>query len=180
MSKEELELTEADPRSPEAAALIQALSRDLAKRYDFADDGAGHFQPEDVLVPGSAFIIGWLDGRAVACGAFRSLGEGVCEIKRMFVVKECRGCGYSGAVLARLELLASAAGYKVARLETANRQPEAIRLYERAGYRRIPNFGIYTDSPRSICFERRLAEGSGLEEPARTQGQMPQSGFSGT
>ena len=43
------------------------------------------------------------------------------------------------------------------RLETGDRQPEAVRLYEGAGYRQIPNFGAYVDAQASLCFERVLA-----------------------
>ena len=42
------------------------------------------------------------------------------------------------------------------RLETGTRQPEAVRLYEGAGYRQIPNFGDYVDAPASLCYERIL------------------------
>jgi hypothetical protein len=45
MAEDVLELVEIDPRSAEATALIQALSHQLAQRYDFANDGSGHFQP---------------------------------------------------------------------------------------------------------------------------------------
>jgi hypothetical protein len=41
-------------------------------------------------------------------------------------------------------------------METGDRQPEAVRLYEHCGYCRIPNFGIYSDSARSVCFEKQL------------------------
>ncbi len=33
----------------------------------------------------------------------------------------------------------------------------AIRLYERAGYRRIPPFGEYVEDPVSLCYERRVS-----------------------
>lgn len=150
-------ITEVDPRSPEAVELVCALSTELARRYDFVDDGSGDFKPEDALVPRSAFVVGRVDGLAVACGALRPLGGDVCEIKRMYVSPENRRRGYSKLVLAELERLAAGMGYTAARLETADRQPEAIGLYERAGYRRIPNFGIYVGSERSVCFEKPLA-----------------------
>jgi hypothetical protein len=38
-----------------------------------------------------------------------------------------------------------------------HRQPEAVRVYERAGYRRIENFGPYVGSERNLCFEKGLA-----------------------
>jgi GNAT superfamily N-acetyltransferase len=156
MSDGVLTVATADPRSPEAVELVRALSQELALRYDFVDDGSGDFKPEDVLVPRSGFVLGRVNGRAVACGAFRPLEGDVCEIKRMFVAPDHRGRGYAGAVLAELERLAACSGYTVARLETGNRLTEAVRLYERAGYRRIPNFGIYAGSERSVCFEKPL------------------------
>ena len=151
MNETTFEIAVTDPRSTEAVALIQSLSEELVRRYDH-DDGSGNFKPEDVLVTRSAFVI----GRAVACGAFRPLGDGVAEIKRMFVAPDFRGRGYSRAILSELERLARQYGYSVVRLETGNRQPEAIQLYEGSGYKRIPNFGIYVDNEMSLCFEKRL------------------------
>ena len=53
------------------------------------------------------------------------------------------------------------------RLETGSRQPEAVGLYERAGYYRIPPFGDYWDDPVSLCYEKRLgASGPRLGYPA--------------
>lgn len=153
-----ISVSAADPRSPEAAGLIRALSDELSRRYGFADDGSGGFLPEDVSVPRSAFVIGSAEGRPVACGAIRPLESDVAEIKRMFVLLEFRGRGYSKAVLAELERLAGGMGYRAIRLETGDRQPEAIALYEGAGYGRIPNFGAYARSARSVCFEKRLAD----------------------
>jgi len=151
-----VEITTADPRTHEAAELIRALSAELAMRYNHSDDGSGNFRPEDVLVPGSAFLIARTEGRAVACGAFRPMQAGVAEIKRMYVLPAYRGRGFSKMVLSELERLALASGYVMVRLETGDAQPEAIGLYERSGYCRIPNFGVYEDSPRSVCFEKAL------------------------
>jgi GNAT superfamily N-acetyltransferase len=171
MSDDALVMMAVDPRSPEAIQLVRALSRELAQRYEFTDDGSGDFKPEDVLGPRSAFLLGRVDGRPVACGAFRPLEGDVCEIKRMFVAPDCRGRKYAKVVLAELERLAASLGYAIARLETANRQPEAIGLYERAGYRRIPNFGIYAGSERSVCFEKWLGTPGGRAEPGAAAGR---------
>jgi GNAT superfamily N-acetyltransferase len=145
-----------DPRSADAAALIAALSAELARRYDHADDGSGHFRPEDATVPRSVFLVGRLGGRAVACGAVRPLTGDVGEVKRMYVEQVVRGRGLSKQLLAALEEAARGVGYVALRLETANRQPEAIGLYTSAGYQRIEPFGVYVGSARSVCFEKRL------------------------
>jgi len=150
------EIVAIDPRSAEALQLIRALSEELASRYDYSDDGSGNFQPKDALSERSAFLIARLGVRVVGCGALRPLTHDVAEIKRMFVVPECRGRGYAKLILRELERVARQAGFTMVRLETADRQPEAIRLYEHAGYHHIPNFGIYVSSKRSVCFEKEL------------------------
>lgn len=45
-------------------------------------------------------------------------------------------------------------GAKRVELETGKNQVEAIGLYERSGYRRIPNYGQYTGLEARIYFER--------------------------
>jgi hypothetical protein len=41
-------------------------------------------------------------------------------------------------------------------METGTAQPEAIALYQAAGYEPVEPFGHYQDSPRNRCFGRRL------------------------
>jgi ribosomal protein S18 acetylase RimI-like enzyme len=59
-------------------------------------------------------------------------------------------------ILAALETYARQCGYVALRLETASGQPEAIGLYQAAGYVGIPPFGEYVGNPASMCFEKRL------------------------
>src|SRR5215472_1550680 len=118
-----LEIRAAEPRSPEAEALIRALSEELAQRYDYVDDGSGNFRPEDVVIERAGFLIGWAGAKAVACGAFRPIEPEVAEIKRMFVLPEHRGRGYAKAILAELEHRAFESGYTSVRLGTGDRQP---------------------------------------------------------
>jgi GNAT superfamily N-acetyltransferase len=145
-----------DACSADAAMLISCLSAELARRYDYGDDGSGHFRPEDTTGPRGVFLIGRLDGRPVACGAVRPLQGDVGEVKRMYAVPQMRGRGYARRLLAALEDAARNMGYVALRLETGNRQPEAIRLYESAGYRHVEPFGIYVGRQRSVCFEKQL------------------------
>jgi putative acetyltransferase len=157
MGEEKFEVAAADPRGPEAAELIRALSAELARRYDYMEDGSGGFEPEHALGPRGAFVIGRVGGRPVACGAIRPLGGEVAELKRVYVNDEFRGRGYSKVVVKELERLAKERGYTVMRLETGVRQPEAISLYESLGYHRIPNYGEYRDSSLSVCYEKALS-----------------------
>ena len=90
---------------------------------------------------------GWKSSNAVSA----------VEVKRMYVVPEQRGHGHARRMLAALEDAARAAGHDVVVLETGLRQPEAIALYESAGYEPVPGFGYYKDAPLSRCFARRVA-----------------------
>jgi len=93
---------------------------------------------------------------AVACGAFKPFQEKTVEIKRMFVRKDSRGQGLAQEVLHELEKWATELTYNKCVLETGKRQPEAIRLYEKSGYRRIPNYGQYEHMENSVCMEKDI------------------------
>jgi ribosomal protein S18 acetylase RimI-like enzyme len=153
----EIEISLADPRTPEAAALIKAMTVEITAIYDHKIDGAGNFKPEDVLVPGSGFIVGRVENEAVACGAFRPLAPGIAEIKRMFVAPEHRGRGYSKAILTTLERMAAESGYTTVWLETRPLQRAAIALYEQLGYERIPNYGMYEGKKECLCYGKSLS-----------------------
>jgi GNAT superfamily N-acetyltransferase len=155
-ASEELTVEPADVYGPDAVRLITRLSAELAWMYDYEDDGIGDFRPEDVAGPRSGFFVARMGGEAIGCGAFRPLNGEVAEVKRMYVEPAFRGRGISRRILAELESAARRAGYKTVRLETGTRQPEALRLYETSGYRRIENYGFYKDDPRSVCFEKAL------------------------
>ncbi len=78
------------------------------------------------------------------------------EIKRMYVPPAFRGSGFGRLLLEHLADHARSQGIRLLRLETGIHQREAIGLYERAGFRRIPPFGPYTNDPLSLCYEKQL------------------------
>ena len=148
-------LAEVDPSTPEAADLIAALDRDLNARYPGLE--VHGIDVWNFREAGGVFLVGRLDIVPVACGAFRPMQEeGVVEVKRMYVRDGHRGRGFGRAILAALEEKATRRGYRVIRLETGDNQPEAIALYESAGYHRIPCYGDYASNPHSRCFEKPL------------------------
>lgn len=137
--------------------LIAALSAELGAIY--GDDGSGAFTPADVQTPGSGFVVAWLDGEAVGCGALRPLAPGVAEVKRMYVVPAARGQGIARRILTTLEEMARSLGYGEIHLETGTLQPAAVQLYATAGYARMPCYGIYVGNPDSVCFRKAFGEG---------------------
>jgi putative acetyltransferase len=133
---------------------MAALDRDLNARYpglEIHGIDAVNFREA-----GGVFLVGRLGTSAVACGALRPMDEGVVEVKRMYVRDGHRGHGFGRAMLAALEEIAARRGYRTIRLETGGSQPEAIALYESAGFHRIPCFGDHASDPLSRCFEKLL------------------------
>ncbi|NJM91853.1 MAG: GNAT family N-acetyltransferase [Rhodospirillaceae bacterium] len=144
--------------TPEVIGLLDGLNAALAGPYT---EEQRHALPVDRLFqPNIRFFIARLDGEAVACGGI-GFYDGFAELKRMYSKPSIRGCGIAKQLLARLELEASNAGQRLLRIETGAYQHEAIRFYERAGYRRCEAFGPYAAMPptaieTSVFYQKRL------------------------
>ena len=148
----------ADPHGADAQRLLAELTAEITELYaDLGYDGTGGFALADVDVPRAVLVVAYADGNPVGCGALRPYQTDIAEVKRMYTVPAWRGRGVAAAVLAELERQARTFGYPIMRLETGDRQPGAIRLYERSGYRHIPTFGPYVAWSDSVCFEKPLA-----------------------
>jgi GNAT superfamily N-acetyltransferase len=140
--------------SPDAERLRAELKADIAERYGEPDTEPG-------VKPTAADIHVFLvarsdDGEPIGCGALRRLDAETIEIKRMYVRSRYRGSGVAPEILRALEEEAGRAGAARVVLETGTLQHEAIALYRRHGYERIPCFGAYATSPISLCFARSL------------------------
>jgi putative acetyltransferase len=78
--------------------------------------------------------------RVVGCGGYARLkgaGPEVCELRKMYFLPAARGRGWGRAMLVRIIEDARRDGYIACYLETLERMPEARRLYEAAGFRRV-------------------------------------------
>lgn len=136
---------------PVAASLRAELEAEMLARYGADTEPGAKPTASDVAV----FLVAFDEG-PLGCGGIRVLADGAAEIKRMYVRPAARGRGIARRLLVALEQAARELGCSVARLETGIEQPEAIALYERAGYRPIPYYGAYPASHLSRCFERTL------------------------
>jgi GNAT superfamily N-acetyltransferase len=74
----------------------------------------------------------------------------------MFTPSNLRGRGIASMVLSELEKWTRELGYTKCLLETGKRQPEAIALYIKNGYKLISNYGQYEKIENSVCFEKIL------------------------
>jgi putative acetyltransferase len=136
-----------------AAELIAQLDAYHTNLYPAESN---HLLPLDALCQSHVtFLIARVDGQIAGCGAFVHCGE-YGELKRMFVLPEYRGRKLGRILLEELEMRMRAAGLVIARLETGNAQPEALGLYEKAGYVRRGPFGDYCEDPLSVFMEKNL------------------------
>ncbi len=148
-----LRLEAVDPVGETARRLIGALCAEMSDRYGVPPSP---FSPSEATLPRTVFLVIYEGDLALGCGALRPLDRQTAEIKRMYVVPAGRRRGIARRILGALECQAREYGYRVLRLETGVRQPEAQRLYEAMGFRRIPAFGPYVGNPTSVCYERIL------------------------
>ena len=150
--------------------LIERVQAEYVERYGSSDESP--INPLHFEDPEGAFFVGYSDDAPIAMGGWRwhvvppDVGAASSvEIKRMFVVPEARGLGVARRILAHLEATAQTAGAASIVLETGLRQPEAIALYESAGYRPVAGFGHYADSPLSRCFAKVLSPDAAHSTP---------------
>ena len=101
-------------------------------------------------------IVCYTGSEPTGCGAFKAYDQTKAEIKRMFVLPGYRGQSIARSILKELELWASELNYSACMLETGKKQPEAIRLYQKAGYTIIKNFGQYENVENSICMTKSI------------------------
>lgn len=138
----------------DAHPLVAALGREMTERYGGGEPSQA--EPADFLPPHGVFLVAEVAGVPAGCGGVRRWSADVAEVKRMYVVPAYRGRGVARALLAALVEHSRAAGFGEVRLETGTAQPEAMALYESAGFVAIPPYGQYRDHPESRCYALRL------------------------
>jgi putative acetyltransferase len=148
-----------DITSPVAASLILALNAELSAIYPEA--GACHFRLDagEVTEGCGAFLVAFQGDQPVGCGAIRRLDAETAEFKRMYVTPANRRKGIGAAIVKELEAEGQHLGIRRIVLETGIRNPDALALYAKAGFVRIPAFGEYVNSPLSVCMAKTLNAG---------------------
>lgn len=148
-----LTLKRTDSEDKDFIGLVRQLDAELAEI-----DGSDHsfysqFNKIDRI---RHAIVALENGRPIGCGAIKEIEPGIMEVKRMYTIPGSRRTGIAGKILTGLESWAAELSVEKCVLETGKRQPEAIALYKRHGYKIIPNYGQYAGVDNSVCFEKKL------------------------
>ena len=99
-----------------------------------------------------------LERHTIGCAGLQTLDAGIGELKRMWLAPWVRRRGVGKRLLTEMEARSRALGHRTLRLDTNANLPEAVALYQRAGYRSIER---YNDNPYpDFFFEKSVAEGS--------------------
>ena len=145
-----------DPEGREADECLRLYYQELARRFVETLDPEAQPAPKraEFSAPAGAFLIARRHGKAVGCGALKTLEPGVALITRMWVRPKARRMGVGTGVLAALEVRAVQLGFDRVRLDTNRVLLEAQALYRKEGYQEVPRF---THHPHAhLWFEKRL------------------------
>lgn len=147
-------ITPERPDTADATALINELQAHLESFYP--PESRHGFSVQKLIAQKVAFFVLRVDGVPAGCGGILLVGREFGELKRMYVRPEFRGHNHGELIINHLAAHARTHGITRLRLETGIHQEAAIRLYERAGFQRIPPFPPYFDDPLSRCYEKLL------------------------
>jgi len=148
-----IEVIRTDSDNQDFINLVRYLDADLAERD--GDDHSFYAQFNKINKIRYA-VVAYEDSKPVGCGAIKEYAPNIMEIKRMYTAPESRGKGIASRILKELEIWAAELSYNKCILETGIKQPEAIGLYKKNGYKLIPNYGQYAEVENSLCFEKNI------------------------
>ncbi|GGH12366.1 GNAT family N-acetyltransferase [Pedobacter zeae] len=149
----DLTLIRTDSGNADFRKLVALLDQDLAIR-----DGNDHtfyaqFNKVDAI---KEVIVAYQNNIPVGCGAIKPFSTTEAEVKRMFVHPDYRNKGIAAKIVTALENWAMEIGFSATVLETGKKQPEALALYQKIGYRVTPNYGQYIGVDNSVCMAKSL------------------------
>ena len=120
-----------------ASDLLDAVHREYDERAGRPLVGGPSAEPADFAGPGGTFLVAYDHDVPVGCGGLKTVGPGVAEVKRMYVVPDARRGGIGGELLHALEDQARSLGFATVRLDCESHN---WSLYQRAGYSEVADY----------------------------------------
>ena len=107
--------------------------------------------------PEGRLLLALEGSQAAGCVALRKIGDGICEMKRLYVRPVFRHKGLGRVLAEKVIAAAREIGYEHMRLDTLASMKDAIQLYESLGFRHIQP---YCDNPNdsAIFLELQLRQ----------------------
>lgn len=90
--------------------------------------------------PDGTIVVAYVEGEPAGCAALRKIGDGVCEMKRLYVRPAHRGEGIGRALAEAIVARAREIGYASMKLDTLESMAEANALYLSIGFRKCPPY----------------------------------------
>ena len=151
-----MKIIQISPSRNDVASIMKKASEYAASLYPAESN---HQDDASSLSKPNVFFVGAFDGdELIGTGAVKVLSHDRIygEIKQVFVLPGHRSKGAAKLIMTALEKHLSERGVGVVRLETGCKQPEAIGLYKKFGYRERSPFGEYRPDPLSVFMEKKL------------------------
>lgn len=137
----------------ELLELLECADKEFLKRYPELDG-----RRRGQLSPDARFVTARRNGTARGCCALQQGGEPTVrngyEVKRLYVRPGDRGTGAVDALMQAIENLATHLSASSIYFETGIRQPEAIRVVLRHGYKLVEPYPPYLDDPFARCYAK--------------------------
>jgi len=147
---------------PVAQELVGRVQQEYVQRYGGPD--ASPVTPGEFTPPHGLFLVAEVDGVPAGTAAWRTLGDGRAEMKRVYVEPAFRRRGLAQVLVEALEADAGRAGIRSLVLNSGPEQPEALALYAVLGYTPVDGFGVYACHPDAVFLGKDLDPGEG-EQP---------------
>jgi putative acetyltransferase len=150
---------------PEAKLVIFTVAFELFKGADTLEESIAKLSAQGKLSEmddvqgsyfdnGGTFLVACDYEKIIGTGAIKYLEDGVCEIKRLWLLTPYHGQGLGYRMMQELFSVARAKGYKIMRLETDPvYQKRAVEFYRKLGFYEIPRYG---DDPDDMGMEIKL------------------------
>jgi GNAT superfamily N-acetyltransferase len=111
--------------------------------------------PGKYAPPDGRLYLAYDGDEPVGCIGLRSLGDGVCEMKRLYLRDVARGKGLGVALIEKVISDAVEIGYSKMRLDTyPPKMGKAVSLYEAHGFYEIPPY--YHNPHEGVLFMEKM------------------------
>jgi DNA-binding MarR family transcriptional regulator/GNAT superfamily N-acetyltransferase len=151
-----IEFNAVDPEHHHAQQCLREYFAELDRRFDTGYDPATGLpaQPDEMRLPAGLFLVAFLRGQPIGCGALKFRGNRGAELKRMWASPAVRGLGVGRRLLQQLETRAAEQSARVIRLDSNRALTEALGLYRSSGYQEVDAFN--EEPYANIWFEKHL------------------------